>query len=99
MIPFLQYDQTFVTTYHQELLNPAPQMTSVRMVENAVMISAKVRTVKSIVGVQKVLDIGVEDTEAEEVEAEEAVLEGEDRLEEEDRPEEEAHYLGKRKPV
>ena len=74
-------------------------MTSVRMVENAVMISAKVRTVKSIVGVQKVLDIGVEDTEAEEVEAEEAVLEGEDRLEEEDRPEEEAHYLGKRKPV
>ena len=74
-------------------------MTSVGIVENAVMISVMVGLVKSIVSVQKVLDIGVEDTETEEVEAEEAVLEGEDRPEEEDRLAEEAQYLGKRKPV
>ena len=76
MIPFLQHDQTFVTTDHQELLRCAVQMMTVRMMKNAAMISAIARTVKSIADVQEVVDLIVEEAEVEEVEeVQEAVQE------------------------
>ena len=66
MILSLQHDQTFATTYHQKFLRCAVQMTSVRMVKNAAMISAKARMVRSIANVQKVVDVNVEEAEVEE---------------------------------
>ena len=61
MIPFLQYDQPFATTDHQKILRCVVQMMSVRMVQNAAMISAIARTVKSIANFQRALDIGMAD--------------------------------------
>ena len=58
-MPFQQHDQTFASTDHQELLKCVVQMQSARGMQNAVMISAVARAVRSIANVQKVLGVKV----------------------------------------
>ena len=76
-------------------------MMSVRMVQNAAMISAIARTVRSIADFQKVVDINAEDAEVEEAQEvdQKMVLKMVNALEGLDVMDEEVHHLGKRKPV
>ena len=69
--------------------------------QNAAMISAIARTVRSIADFQKVLDINAEDAEVEEVLEvdQKMVLKMVNALEGQDVADEEVHHLGKRKPV
>ena len=75
-------------------------MKSARGMQNAVMISAIARTVRSIADFQKVLDINGEDTEVEEVLEvdQQMVLKMVNVLESLDVVDEEVPHLGKRKP-
>ena len=69
--------------------------------QNAVMISAIARTVRSIADFQNIADINAEDTEVEEVLEvdQKMVLKMVNALEGQDAMEEEVPHLGKRKPA